>query len=516
MSSQAEKAQPKEAVKNESISRIMARFWYSCALLCAAAFLVPLLTPEESPGLQLGVTFFACLVMVWTFVAAWFCYSNPLAEGKEAEVLDVSRTVLQRVAQGFADFIVENSRREEKSGGEAVSSLRSLDFAKFEELVAVAPAAAASALYGYKGTEPKEIFSCSCEVNGKGCSGCSSSKGLESQLPQLDAPHLSLFKELLRDRLVANLMSEGEDFKSKLRLPWLAAKGPGVEPGLEDVLEALLREEVQEVETRKEDLPFAASMAEHARAIGDKCFKEQQFGAAVHCYEVATLLYPTGASCVEQLASCHCNCASACLQLRRYGDAVSECHAALVLMPSFSLTMRALQRLAAAHICLRNYWEASRCLQNCLDLEPGNICLQRLSDRVMQMEGQEEVEGSECLVWVDISLPEVRDKRKRKGKQKRGLTEERNLDREAGIWHSMVAHNSRLYIFGGASGDTEAGSEEFHILDLETSEVFQPSNKQVQGVCHTATVLENNMLVYGGSVEGVAFTFYHYGLLLSC
>ncbi|OLP72769.1 hypothetical protein AK812_SmicGene48092, partial [Symbiodinium microadriaticum] len=29
--------------------------------------------------------------------------------------------------------------------------MRSLDLAKFEELVAVAPAAAASALYGYKG-----------------------------------------------------------------------------------------------------------------------------------------------------------------------------------------------------------------------------------------------------------------------------------------------------------------------------------------------------------------------------
>ena len=29
-------------------------------------------------------------------------------------------------------------------------------------------------------------------------------------MPQLDAPHLSLFKELLRDRLVANLMFQFE------------------------------------------------------------------------------------------------------------------------------------------------------------------------------------------------------------------------------------------------------------------------------------------------------------------
>ncbi len=52
---------------------------------------------------------------------------------------------------------------------------------------------------------------CSCKgeirpgatpVDGKG-----SKEG--TTIPQLDAPHLSLFKELLRDRLVANLMSEG-------------------------------------------------------------------------------------------------------------------------------------------------------------------------------------------------------------------------------------------------------------------------------------------------------------------
>ena len=42
---------------------------------------------------------------------------------------------------------------------EATSSLRGLDLAKFEELVAVAPAAAASALYGYKGSTPTpEMF----------------------------------------------------------------------------------------------------------------------------------------------------------------------------------------------------------------------------------------------------------------------------------------------------------------------------------------------------------------------
>ena len=51
---------------------------------------------------------------------------------------------------------------------EATTSLRGLDLAKFEELVAVAPAAAASALYGYKGATPTpEMF-----TKAKGVSGC--------------------------------------------------------------------------------------------------------------------------------------------------------------------------------------------------------------------------------------------------------------------------------------------------------------------------------------------------------
>ena len=73
------------------------------------------------------------LRMVWTFIAAWFCYNSPLLlsdaslgrgkQGLEAQ-LDVSRSVLQRVAQGFADFILENSKREDRMGcnGEALAN----------------------------------------------------------------------------------------------------------------------------------------------------------------------------------------------------------------------------------------------------------------------------------------------------------------------------------------------------------------------------------------------------------
>lgn len=42
-----------------------------------------------------------------------------------------------------------------------------------------------------------------------------------------------------------------------------------------------------------------------------------------------------------------------------------ECHAALVLVPSMHLTVKTLHRLAAAHICLKNLWEAAKCLRNC-------------------------------------------------------------------------------------------------------------------------------------------------------
>ena len=44
-------------------------------------------------------------------------------------------------------------------------------------------------------------------------------------------------------------------------------------------------------------------MADHARAIGDRCFKEEQFVAAVHCYEVATLLCPSGWGTLPSVAT---------------------------------------------------------------------------------------------------------------------------------------------------------------------------------------------------------------------
>ena len=49
-----------------------------------------------------------------------------------------------------------------------------------------------------------KLAGCSCQVPVSG------GNGDPTTVPQLDAPHLSLFKELLRDRLVANLMFQFE------------------------------------------------------------------------------------------------------------------------------------------------------------------------------------------------------------------------------------------------------------------------------------------------------------------
>merc|ERR1719434_73813 len=100
------------------------------------------------------------------------------------------------------------------------------------------------------------------------------------------------------------------------------------------------------------------SMAEHAREIGNKYLQDRHFAAAAHCYEVAYLLCPAGASAPGQLAAYHCNCALACLELGRYGDAINEGNATLLLTPPKNLAVKALYRLAVAHANLKNPFEA--------------------------------------------------------------------------------------------------------------------------------------------------------------
>eukprot|EP00931_Biecheleriopsis_adriatica_P091137 TRINITY_DN65037_c0_g1_i1.p1 TRINITY_DN65037_c0_g1~~TRINITY_DN65037_c0_g1_i1.p1 ORF type:complete len:1107 (-),score=245.62 TRINITY_DN65037_c0_g1_i1:79-3399(-) len=649
---QAALASKQSALSTASLQGNLARFWHTCAL-CSALVMPLLMTPpiteqsdmeellDDSSGqyMQIGAAFFALAILAWTFVAAWLCYDTPsLSEGvagekgqtAEGELPDISESMLQRVAQGFADFIVENSKKEGQpdSGG-----VKALDLTKLEELVAVAPAAAASALYGLKGggggllsckdgtsrvtplslgkdllgscqaAEPGGAGSstggASSDSCGKNC-GCNLLSGTDGQGPaqQLETPHLALFKEMLRERLVCNLTGEGSSKKDlgsdqantscssgggmtplNLRLAsWFSSAPPEPPPvekpektptleeslgmkreALEDLLKQLLHaapgeEKLSPGAAQKlrmcraandkdaaSNLTGAPSMAEHAREVGNKYFQDRHYAAAAHCYEVACLLCPSGSGCpTEKLASYHCNCALACLELSRYSDAINECHAALALTPSKPLTVKALYRLAVAHLNLKNPWETRRCLHNLLELDPLNAYAQKLLEHLLDWQAEEKKRAEALpsprrlapLVWSDAgmriqALGSAARAKSRRAKQKSGANpadEVRLLDREAGLWHTVARHNSKLYILGGlpdaadgaplvrgqascssgaAAGLPEAcGSDELHVLDVDSLELRQisgPGSKPPHTCyCHTATVAGNSMIVFGG------------------
>lgn len=288
------------------------------------------------------------------------------------------------------------------------------------------------------------------------------------------------------------------------------------------------------------------SMAEHAREIGNKYLQDRHFAAAAHCYEVACLLCPAGSSS-GQLAAYHCNCALACLELGRYGDAINEGNAALVLTPPKHLAVKALYRLAVAHANLKNAFEARRCLKRCVQLDPRNEYVQAFLGRL----GEEEVplppvaddagvDAGRKLSWIDLpkrlqSLgAAAREKTKgKKARLKSGLSEssEVRLDREAGLWHSMARYNNKLYILGGladgastastgkadssltsmiglrsagnsASESSVRGSDELHVLDMDTFELRQLTGPHAKPphpyCCHTATMVGTSMVVFGG------------------
>lgn len=284
------------------------------------------------------------------------------------------------------------------------------------------------------------------------------------------------------------------------------------------------------------------SMAEHAREIGNKYLQDRHFAAAAHCYEVACLLCPAGSSGPGQLAAYHCNCALACLELGRYGDAINEGNAALVLTPPKHLAVKALYRLAVAHANLKNAYEARRCLKRCLELDPLNeyarVFLARLGEEEEACVEDLGSAGGGRLTWIDppkkvqclgaVAREKARGKR---AKQKNGLcaADEIRLDREAGLWHTVARHNSKLYILGGwpdagtghLPGDARAqgckdsphgggahgaevsrGCDELHVLDIDSFELRQlsgPNSKPPHPCCcHTATMVGSSMYVFGG------------------
>jgi len=278
------------------------------------------------------------------------------------------------------------------------------------------------------------------------------------------------------------------------------------------------------------------SMAEHAREIGNKYFQDRHFAAAAHCYEVACLLCPAGNGGPGQLAAYHCNCALACLELGRYGDAINEGNAALVLTPPKHLAVKALYRLAVAHANLKNAYEARRSLKRCLELDPLNEYARAFLARLGEEEEactQDPHEGR--LTWIDppkrVQCLGAMAREKAKGKkmkQKNGVcaADEVRLDREAGLWHTVARHNSKLYILGGWSdsatglagpgggkdgssgspcahaAEAQRGSDELHVLDVDSFELRQlsgPNSKPPHPCCcHTATMVGSSMYVFGG------------------
>jgi tetratricopeptide (TPR) repeat protein len=288
--------------------------------------------------------------------------------------------------------------------------------------------------------------------------------------------------------------------------------------------------------------PSILLLAQRAKEIGNKYLQERQFSAAAHCYEVACLLHPvSGSGCSEELAAYHCNSSLACLELGRYGDAINEANAALSLKPPRRLEVKALYRLAVGHANLKNLFEARLCLKACLELDPkneyANTFLARLGEEVQPQGSSPEP----CLRWLEPpkraqhlgAVAAARAKKKTtKQQQKNGINgfDEATpvvsgsgvcgrdnkdvinigcnfrIDREAGLWHTMVRHHNKLYILGGlsaASGESPmsetsssspkcggggAASDELHVLDLETLHLTGLPKPPHPCLGHTATM----------------------------
>lgn len=561
-----------------------------------------------SQYVHLGSIFFAIAIVVWTSVAVWLCYSGPPGSepGADGDMLDgkgeLSDSVVGQVANSFAEMLLEGKEK----GGRGALDLSKLEEllapGRLDCKVGVIGKKLGSALLskvaGAKdGSSPhtgglvlggdKESLAAG-GIDPRATPSPARAHG-DYEGGDRQAPDLTAFREQLREKLAASFnvslsrkgedsaaLGEGaeksggssdrksagakrealEDFLKQLLHPPGAGgfRGAGVGNSGEDKLGAAAsalrsaRGKVSEDCDEKDGCrpTTMLSMAEHAREIGNKYLQDRHFAAAAHCYEVACLLCHAGSNATSQLAAYHCNCALACLELGRYGDAINESNAALVLTPPNHLAVKALYRLAVAHANLKNIFEARRCLKRCLQLDPLNEYVRVFLSRVGEEDDEEEVctpgEPDGRLVWIDPPKKVqclgavARDKaRGKKGKIKNGTSEtsEVRLDREAGLWHTVSRHNNKLYILGGwadspsvqpSSGDLASGkgglglssvlgggvqspeaargSDELHILDPDTFELRRlsgPNSKPPHPCCcHSATMVGTNMVVFGG------------------
>lgn len=524
-----------------------------------------------SQYVPLGSVFIAIAIVVWTSVAVWLCYSGPPGNdssdsgGDSASADgsgDVSNGVISKVAHGFAELLLESK---DKASASTQCDARSLDLSRLEELLTPSKSdCRGTAKKIGKGVSPfplGKVGGSGIDKDGNGSLspvlaglnfGKDSDKNdLASVFPgrsRVDIADVDPLEKFERKGALGSKREAAEDFLKELLHPQrlgfqsddkgassLASFGRG-RGKFSDSIDG----DEKENSTRP---AMMLSMADHAREIGNKHLTDKHFAAAVHCYEVACLLYPASGGSTGQLAAYHCNCALACLELGRYGDAINECNAALVLSPPKPLAVKALYRLAVAYANLKNAYEARRCLKRCLQLDPSNeyakACLDRLGEEDKATRDPSLAERQ--LVWVDPPkrvqcLPTLaREKAKgKKAKQKSTADEPASanssgrdasartpgvkFDRDAGLWHSMAKHGSKLYVLGGwsdkvAGGPLGAptalspdvpvrGSDELHVFDVDTFELRQLNgpNSKPPHPCygHTATVVGNSMFVFGG------------------
>eukprot|EP00929_Paragymnodinium_shiwhaense_P090173 TRINITY_DN50362_c0_g1_i1.p1 TRINITY_DN50362_c0_g1~~TRINITY_DN50362_c0_g1_i1.p1 ORF type:complete len:1251 (-),score=308.27 TRINITY_DN50362_c0_g1_i1:55-3807(-) len=341
------------------------------------------------------------------------------------------------------------------------------------------------------------------EARGLGSSSSLDLEGLAEE--ERLSPDVAAFQEQLREKLASSFANTGRkslfDDLGSLVLGAGSARRSAVEDFLKQLLHTpSLGEKRPDGSSSSQavngkypggiddgkDRPAAAilSITEQAREIGNKYLQERQFAAAALCYEVACFLCPSGGGSQSQIAVYHCNCALACLELGRYGDAINECNAALVSDPPRPLAVKALYRLAVAHTKLRNLFEARRCLNRCLHLDPLNEYARAFLDGLGDDEAAIAPEREPSLTWVDPPRRALQNlgaaARTAKGKKAKqhkngwsgggdealgsaagdcagtggasGSSRPR-LDREAGLWHTLTRHNNKLYFLGGLCED---------------------------------------------------------------
>ncbi|XP_069483464.1 small glutamine-rich tetratricopeptide repeat-containing protein beta [Ambystoma mexicanum] len=109
-------------------------------------------------------------------------------------------------------------------------------------------------------------------------------------------------------------------------------------------------------------LPDNAEKAIQLKDEGNNHMKEENYSAAVDCYNQAVQLDPNN-------AVYYCNRAAAYSKLGKYIEAIRDCETAISIEPSYS---KAYGRMGLALTAMNKYEQAITSYQKALDLEPEN------------------------------------------------------------------------------------------------------------------------------------------------